>query len=53
MNLLACVLRPNMPTHDRPPCSSLPSPEDLVPIVLNLINIEQVAAKNASQMSSN
>jgi hypothetical protein len=37
MGHLAWILRPSGPTHGRPPYSSLLSPGDLVPMVLNLI----------------
>jgi hypothetical protein len=37
MGLLARVLGLSGPTHGRPPCSSLPSLGDMVPMVPNLI----------------
>jgi hypothetical protein len=37
MGVLARVLRPSGPTHGRPPCSILLSPQDLVPMVPNLV----------------
>jgi hypothetical protein len=37
MGLLARVLGPSGMTHGRPPCSSLLSPQDLVPMVPNLV----------------
>jgi hypothetical protein len=37
MGLLVRSLRPSGLTHGRPPCSSLSSPGDVVPMVLNLI----------------
>jgi hypothetical protein len=47
MDLLACVLWLSGMTHDRPPCSSLPSPGDVVPMVPNLISSPRVLGKRA------
>jgi hypothetical protein len=41
MGLLTCILSPRGLTHGRPPYSSLPSPGDVVPMVPNLINLDQ------------
>jgi hypothetical protein len=49
MGLLARALRPSWPTHGRPPCSSLPSPRDVVPMVPNLVS----SPSSACQMSFN
>jgi hypothetical protein len=45
MGLLARALRPSGLTHDRPPCSSLPSLGDVVPMVPNLISSPRVLGK--------
>jgi hypothetical protein len=45
MGRLARALRSSGPTHGRPPCSSLPSLEDVVPMVQNLISSSQVLDK--------
>jgi hypothetical protein len=47
MGLLAQILRLSGPTHGRPPCSSLSSPVDLVPIVPNLISSPRELGKHA------
>jgi hypothetical protein len=47
MGLLAHVLRPSGLTHGRPPCSFLPSPRDVVPMVPNLISNPRVLGKRA------
>jgi hypothetical protein len=39
MGSLACALRPSGLTLGRPPYSLLPSPGDVVPMVLNLISV--------------
>jgi hypothetical protein len=47
MCLLAQILRPSGLTHGRPPCSSLQSPVDLVPMVPNLVSSHRVLGKQA------
>jgi hypothetical protein len=47
MGLLARVLKTNGPTHGRPPCSSLSSQGDVVPMIPNFIN-NPSSAWNAS-----
>jgi hypothetical protein len=47
MGLLACVLRLSGPTHGSPPCSSLPSSGDVVPMVPNLVSSPRMLAKRA------
>jgi hypothetical protein len=47
MGLLARVLRPSGPTHDRPPCSFLLSLGDMVPMVSILISSPRVLGKRA------
>jgi hypothetical protein len=48
MGLLAHVLRSSGLTHGRPPCSFLPSPRDVVPMVPNLISNPRVLGKQDS-----
>jgi hypothetical protein len=47
MGLLARALRPSRPTHGRLPCSFLPSPGDVEPMVPNLVSSPQVLGKRA------
>jgi hypothetical protein len=47
MGLLAHALRPSGPTIGRPPCSSQPSPGDVVPMVPDFINRPRVLDKQA------
>jgi hypothetical protein len=41
MGLLARALRPSGPTHGRPPCSSRPTIEDVVPMEPDLVSAFQ------------
>jgi hypothetical protein len=44
MDLLARALRLSGPTHGSPPCSSLLSPGDVVPMIPNLISSPEYLA---------
>jgi hypothetical protein len=43
MGLVARALRSSGPTHGRPPCSSLASLGDVVPIVQDLVMIQLIS----------
>jgi hypothetical protein len=47
MGLLTRALRPSGLTHGRLPCSFLPSPGDVVPMVPNLVSNPRVLDKRA------
>jgi hypothetical protein len=47
MSLLAHALRPSGLTLGRPHCSSRSSPEDVVPMVLDLVSNPRVLSKRA------